>query len=506
MGASKHALQSGQQAELVDWEGLKPPQHGAALQNAAWDPEASRIGLAFYGSTEEFMRNDWARQHMSPTPAALPGQRPVLLYYSEREGGWHTPEALDIDHIVQWKDHLKAPDVRNLAEAQMGYNDVSNLRLLPAAVNRARDAADRVHDQHGPQSAEWRAWCHARFGFDPSAPRAAFDPDTDGAKRRAATLEADWTPAMTRKDLSFDTAVVEKWFESALKDAYRGEASVTRPVAPFDTMKVPLFECAVTRQLCTRDAFDIDHAIAFEALLKELPKHTGGQGLKKADVLDAFNDTSNLRLVSRAANASHEFELSGQGQYQEALKEMPEQPGEFRNFLVPGAMSAADQQALTDAIKAFVGRDQHKAEVYSQLKAGGVIDFQDPRATAGPVLQLSDPHHPDHHRFDMVMRRIEVLDPNGQVLPTQAHRENLAAALAVESKRQGMTRIDMVDKGGPEGTQLFAAEKQGAVLGRAQVSVTEGALTPMAFSTAAADAMSAPVQSQAHALHRTAHQ
>ncbi len=68
------------------------------------------------------------------------------------------------------------------------------------------------------------------------------------------------------------------------------------------------------------------------------------------------NDTSNLRLVSRAANASHEFELSGQGQYQEALKEMPEQPGEFRNFLVPGAMSAADQQALTDAIKAFVGK------------------------------------------------------------------------------------------------------------------------------------------------------
>ncbi|TAA44078.1 hypothetical protein EAT51_01400 [Pseudoxanthomonas winnipegensis] len=58
----------------------------------------------------------------------------------------------------------------------------------------------------------------------------------------------------------------------------------------------------------------------------------------------------------------------------------------------------------------------------------------------------------------------------------------------------------------PEGTQLFAAEKQGAVLGRAQVSVTEGALTPMAFSTAAADAMSAPVQSQAHAPHRTAHQ
>lgn len=506
MGASKHTLQSGQQVELVDWEGLKPPQHGAALQQAAWDPDASRIGLGFYSSTEEFMRNDWARAHMSPTPATLPGHRPVMLYYSEREGSWHTPEALDIDHIVQWKDHLKALDVHSLAEAQMGYNDVSNLRLLPAAVNRARDAADRVHDQYGPQSAEWRAWCDARFGFDPSAARASFDPETDGAKRRAATLEADWTPAMTRKDLSFDTAVQGKWFESALRDAYRGEASVVRPVAPFDTMKVPLFECAVTKQLCTRDSFDIDHAIAFEALLKELPKHAGGQGLKKADVLDAFNETSNLRLVSRAANASHEFELNGQGQYQEALKEEPERPGEFRHFLATGAMGPADKQALSDAIKEFVGRDQYKMEVYSRLKAGGAIDFQDPRAATGPVVQLSDPHHPDHHRFDKVMRQIDLLDPNRQVLPTQEYRENLAAALAVESKRQGMSRIDMVDKGGPEGTLLCAAENRGAVLGRAQVSVTEGALTPMAFSTAAADALSAPHQSQAQALQRTAHQ
>ena len=64
----------------------------------------------------------------------------------------------------------------------------------------------------------------------------------------------------------------------------------------------------------------------------------------------------------------------------------------------------------------------------------------------------------------------------------------------------------MVDKGGPEGTLLCAAENRGAVLGRAQVSVTEGALTPMAFSTAAADALPAPHQSQAQALQRTAHQ
>jgi len=135
-----------------------------------------------------------------------------------------------------------------------------------------------------------------------------------------------------------------------------------------------------------------------------------------------------------------------------------------------------------------------------------VIDFQDPRATSGPVLQLSDPNHPDHHRFEIAMRKIDILDPNREVLPTQEHRENLASALATESKRQGMSRIDMVDKGGPEGTFLCAAQQQGAVLGRAQVSVTEGAMTPMAFSTAAADAMSISIQTQAQALQKTAHQ
>jgi hypothetical protein len=506
MGSSKHTLQSGKQVELVDWEGLKPPQHGSAMQNSAWDPVASRFGLSFYSSTEEFMRNEWAEKHMHPTAAVLPGPRTVMLYYSEREGSWHTPEALDIDHVNKWKDHLKALGVRSQAEAQMGYNDVGNLRLLPSAVNRAREAADRIHDQYGAQSAQWRTWCNQRFSFDPSAPQASFDPETDGAKRRAATLEADWTPSMTRKNLSFDAVVQEKWFDSASKDAYRVDAMVKRPVAPFEMMKVSLYECAVTKQLCTRDAFDIDHAIAFEALLKELPKHTGGQPLKKADVLDAFNETSNLRLVSRAANASHEFELNGQGQYQEALKELPEQPGEFKDFLAPGAMRPADKQALAEAITEFVGRDQHKVAAYFELKAKGVIDFQDPRAITGPVIQLSQPQHPDHHRFEMAMRKIDILDPNREVLPTQEHRENLASALATESKRQGMSKIDMVDKGGAEGTLLCAAQQQGAVLGRAQVYVTEGALTPMAFSTAAADAMSAPIQVQAQALQKTTHQ
>jgi hypothetical protein len=496
MGGRKLNLENGATVTLSDWQGKEPPEHGRALLSKDWDPDASRIGLKFYKSTEEYMRNEWAAANMHPTKATLSGEN-LLLYYHKQTGSWHTAEALDIDHKVQWKDHLKALDVANMAEAHMGYNDISNLRLLPSAVNRARDSAEKVVDTHGEDSKQWRQWCHKRFGFDPAEDRPAFDEKNDIASRRPSTLAAEWTAKQTRKELSFDTRVENKWFEHELKKSYAGEAVVKRPESPYDDMRVPLFRCAATGQLCTRDSFDIDHQIAFETLLKELPNHAVGGKLTKADVLDAYNETSNLRLVSRAANASHEWELTAHGEYRDAEKEVPELPGEFKGFLVDKAMTANESRLLAEAMKEYAERQHHKMAVWGQLKDSGVLDYRDPRAQLGPVMQLSDASHPDHARFAKIMQRIDALDPKREVLPTDEHRNNLAAALTMESRRSGLPGIDAVETGGPAKNLLFAIHNANpSSPDHAHVSVTQGAMTPMAYSTAMTDQMRMQAQQQ----------
>jgi hypothetical protein len=487
MGEQTHTLKSGKQVVLSDWQGLEPPDHGKALLSRDWDPDASRIGLKFYKATEEYMRNEWGAQHMHPTMGKVDGE-PVLLYYHQQSDSWHTADALDIDHVTQWKDHLKNLQVGNMAEAQMAYNDVSNLRLLPAAINRARNAAENVVETHGLDSPQWAKWCQQRFGFDPNADRPEFDPEKDAAKRRPSTLEAEWTAKHTRKDLGFDARVEGKWFEHELGKALAGVAVVERPVPPGGPMEVPLFRCAASGQLCTRDAFDIDHQIAFETLLKVLPDHTLDGKLTKADVLDAYNETSNLRLVSRSANSSHEWELTEMGEYRDAEMEAPEKPREFRGFLVDGAMTPTEQRILQEAIVEFTARQHYKLEVWGDLKDKGIIDFKDPRAAQGVVTQLSDPSHPDHGAFAKVMQKIDELDPKREVLPTQEHRDNLAAALVMEARKGGLPDIQEVAKGGQDGELLFAVHGlQTGNPSHVHVAVTVGAMTPMAYSTAMDD-------------------
>ena len=491
MGITTIDLASNKQVQLADWESLTPPQHGKKLMATAWDQNASREGLSFYPSTDEYMRNTWAGQNMHMAHAHLNGKDVALLYHAPSDS-WHSSDALDIDHKVQWKDHLKALGVSSNAEAQMGYNDVSNLRLLPAAINRARDSADNVFNTHGQNSPQWAKWCQDRFGFDSSTAPPPFDPEKDFARRHASTYDKPWTDDNTRSDLGFDTGVRNKWFESELHRSFQGEVTLTRPVPPGGQMQVPLFACAASGQLCTRDAFDIDHQIAFETLLKEMPKHAQGGQLSFGEVKDAYNDTSNLRLMSRSANASHEWELSAKGEYRDSEKEVPERRGEFSRFITApqGQMSSQERTSLREVIQEVREHDRYKSEVYRDLERRGVLEFADPRASSGQVTQLSSPQHPDHGRFQTAMQTINRLDPHSQVLPTREHRENLAAALVAASVRDNLPTLEVADKGGKDGMLLFAAYHVGqGDERRTHVNVTEGAHTPMAFSTFQTDAI-----------------
>lgn len=502
MGEYTQPLSNGNTVTLATWEGLQPPRHGESLLNAPWDADAKRSGLSFYDATAEYMRNTWAADHM-PQATVSVGNQHVSLHFNAQTQSWHTPEALDIDHRVQWKEHLTNLGVDNKADALLAYNDVSNLRLLPSAVNRARDSADAVLGTHGQDSPQWQAWCKERFDFDPSAPRLTYDADGDLARRQQRTIQAPWTDSNTRSDLSFDKAVEGKWFDDALGQSFVQKVQVDHPTTGAK-MEVPLFRCAATHQLVTRDAFDIDHQIAFESLLKVLPDHTNGNALTKANVLDAYNDTSNLRLVSRSANSSHKWELNDRHEFHESRKERPEQPGEFSGWKVGSEqMPGPERSQLDDAIQHYGQTRQHVAERTRQMEGSGVLAFQDPRAIGGPVAQLNEPTHPDYPAFKVVRDRIDQIDPQKLTLPTDEHRDNLAAFLTATAKQQGLPGIDHVEPGGKDGTRLFA------VSGRlddpanrsVSVEVTQGALTPVQHSTFAADQVAVTPQAQAQAQH-----
>lgn len=461
-------LGNGGTVALAHWEDLKPTEHGTGLYNTAWSQHKDRQGLAFYESTVQYMRNDWAAQHMHPQMVGDGKGQNALLYYHEKTRSWHTGDALDIDHELQWKDHLKAKNVTNMADAQMAYNDVDNLRMLPSTYNRARDAGDRILGQHGAQSPQWKEWVDQRFTFDNAVQYREFDPEKDGARRMKTTRDQPWTEENTRSELSFDKRVMEVWFNSELQKNHVGTTRMTNPDGS-GTTDVPLFRCAATGQLVTRDALDVDHAIPLEQLLKKMHEMFP-QGFSKADALDAYNDTSNLRLVGRSANSSHEWEMMPDGHFRDS--KVTEIPGEFKKFIVDrGELSSGEKHAVHQAMGEIRDYQRARMQEYfaqqsttqtpgqstsgqpgsSQLGPSQPGSSQ-PQST-GPLVNQSG--HPDHPQFKMVVGGIANLDPQGKVFVDQDQRDRMASSLMVMAKHHGLPGIDTV-AWSKDGQSVFA--------------------------------------------------
>lgn len=445
----KHTLKNGKDIELVDdWNGIQRPEHGKKLLDRDWDPSAKRTGLSFYESTDEYMRNDWAYANMHPRSGTIDGKT-VTLFFHEKTSSWHSADALDIDHVRPWKAHLMDRDVANMGEANMAYNDISNLRLLPSSLNRARDSADKIVDTHGVDSRQWQQWCQERFGFNPDAPVPQYDPVGDLASRQKRTIESEWTDENKRSELSFDKAVKEKWFEQALASSYVTTVKLENPVKPGEFTDVPLFRCAATQQLLTRDAFDIDHQVAFESLLKVLPDHTNGETLTKANVLDAYNDTSNLRLISRSANSSHDFELNEFNDYKDSTRIKRERSGEFDELMAESDddVESIDDDTRGELQRAMVDINESKRRMVNEYWAqqGGPQINQNNGHNNAPLLPpLNDPSHPYNPQFQHVLAQINNLNPSSQALATQTQRENMASSLMVQAKHEGLRGIDHV--------------------------------------------------------------
>ncbi|SFK52460.1 XVIPCD domain-containing protein [Lysobacter sp. cf310] len=419
-------LSSGKQVTLVSWEDESPTQHGPKLQKKPWKDSDTRSSVGFYDSTVEYMRNDWAAKHMTPQGFETPKGN-VMLYHNKSSNTWHSTDALDIDHVKPWKEHFDALGVKTHADAHKAYNDVSNLRMLPAVVNRARDSADNVYNTYGADSPQWKQWVSERFGFDAKADHPSFDDSTDLARRTKTTMEKGWEPDDGRKGLSFDAAVVGKWYESQLQKQYACTVEATHPTSGAK-QEVHLFRCAASGQLCTRDALDIDHELPFEILAKAMMKHTQDGTATKANALDAYNETSNLRLVGRSVNSSHEFELNEQMEFRD--KEKPERRNEFKGWLVD------DGGQLSDSMR------QQIRELARTYEPGR------------PIL-LKDADHPDNRFYTLAMNGLSKTDI-GQKM-SGPERENAAGALAVVAKGANLSSIDVITRN-HDGSTLFAVQ------------------------------------------------
>lgn len=449
-------LQSGQQVRLPEWHGLSPPVHGPKLEQAAYNPHRE-ARPQFYDSTAEWMRNEQAPREMPSARATLKDEH-IQLFYFPTTKTWHASDALDIDHVTPWRDHLIAKGVDNRADAMRAYNDIDNLRVLPSFYNRARDSADSVLRQHGANSPEWRQWVETRMGFDASVRPEAFDPERDLARRTKATTGQVWTDEHTRSDLSFDTKVLGKWFEQALHEAHAGAVQVENPeTRRMDT--VHLFRCAGSQQLTTRDALDIDHAIPFEIVAEKMHEIFPQHVITKADMLDVYNDTSNLRLVTRGVNSSHEYEMDQHGQWRDA--EAPERPREFRGWLEQGP--PLDEQARELIREHYSGRgNPEPARAPDRLVNHLVPHHRDeanllpgtPEARAGahaPLTTPDSPYHATYGRISAAVASMVETDPklyasmqyfNNGHAPAPGHVENIATTLMAASKERGLTQID----------------------------------------------------------------
>lgn len=455
MGTYRHPLSGGTEVQLATWDQMRPPVHGLELQQRAWNPNDSRTSLEFYESTVNYMRNDWARDNMDVIQVSA-GQHNLLLYRNRESDTWHSAEALDIDHVQPWKQHLQDVGTRSMADAQAAYNDVSNLRTLPGVINRARTSAERALEQ-GTDSQAWRDWSSRHFDFDPNAAHPPFDPQHDGARRTSVTRDQNWSLADGRAGLSFDTRVSGKWFENQLSQCYVGSVPITGDNGY--ARQVPLFQCPATRQLVTRDAFDIDHVQPFEDVARLRLQQSGGS-ISKADALDLYNDTSNLRLVSRSANCSHEWELDAHGEYRDREYEAPE-TAEDRAFIDHSPISPEDQRAL-DMLPELLDRNPPPRQ--SMFDADAPVHHPQVR------YALSDARNPDNDLFVQARQQVGALkDQHGWTMG-QRELDNVSAALVVAAKQNQLASIDAVIYQQPD--KLFATRGQGEAMQWAGVDTT----------------------------------
>jgi peptidoglycan hydrolase-like protein with peptidoglycan-binding domain len=144
--------------------------------------------------------------------------------------------------------------------------------------------------------------------------------------------------------------------------------------------------------------------------------------------------------------------------------------------------------ATQAAVEAFQ-RDHHLAvDGKAGPKTLEVLHTQTQSHAKASLPGLDDPKNPDHALYEQALAGVRQLDAQAGRASDQ-HSANLAAALVVAAKKEGMTRIDHVALSTDGGSRVFAVQTDASVHKYADVPTLPSLNTPIDKSSAALQQM-----------------
>ncbi|OOG47799.1 hypothetical protein B0E50_10110 [Rhodanobacter sp. C01] len=125
----------------------------------------------------------------------------------------------------------------------------------------------------------------------------------------------------------------------------------------------------------------------------------------------------------------------------------------------------------------------HRLEALTQTQAGAAQPAPAATLHTAPP-RLNDPSHPDHALYLQALDGVHKID-NSMGRTSDQYSANLAAALTVAAKTQGLTRIDAVALS-EDGSHTFAAQNSSPLRKLADVATAQAVSTPIEQSNIAA--------------------
>lgn len=151
VGSAKSAVIQRYKSSFVpDLQGLKVPS--GPLDYRPYDASTFERPSGWYEGTFDAL----AERGMSyVAELGPPINKPVVLYRCERtKTNWVTYEGIDAGHKENWKPYLARAMPETVREAVSAYNDLANLQIESATVNRSHDFETDANGNYKMESAE----------------------------------------------------------------------------------------------------------------------------------------------------------------------------------------------------------------------------------------------------------------------------------------------------------------------------------------------------------------
>jgi flagellum-specific peptidoglycan hydrolase FlgJ len=215
------------------------------------------------------------------------------------------------------------------------------------------------------------------------------------------------------------------------------------------------------------------------------------RAIKQAQEPSAAPEHRPTTPAKRVNTASHAAPVYGQGdnsatvrQLQTDLRHLGYTDAHGKPLHIDGDFGPATQAA----VQAFQ-RDHHLAvDGKAGPKTLEVLHTQTQSHAKTSLPGLDNPKNPDHALYQQALAGVRQLDAQAGRAPDQ-HSANLAAALVVEAKKEGMTRIDHVALSTDGGSRVFAVQTDASVHMYADVPTLPSLNTPIDKSSAALQQM-----------------